>query len=209
MPRTGKDAGGGFTLLELLIAMALTSLVMLMVSSSLSFTSRMWIRAEDRQEKAGSVGSLVDLMGMQIGGYYAFDSGKAGNLPVVKGTATTLFVVTTHSVKSLNGGAPVVAAYLFDESSGKVAYYEIPADFGRLELLREFMRAPHLTEAKSVAYDAAGFELAYVSDSRDEPYHEWSGSMQGLLEIKIRWRETPDAQTQTRHVPAGYLDFLS
>jgi prepilin-type N-terminal cleavage/methylation domain-containing protein len=199
----------GFTLLEMLIAMALTAMVLLMVSSSLSFTTRMWLKAENEKETTGETSNLIDLLGMQVGSYYAFDSGKIRNLHVLQGTESSLFIVTSHSVKSLHGGAPVIAGYVFDQSAGMVRYYEVPVDWGKLDELLDFVRAPQMITSEAASYEVSAFALEYVADEDEAPYREWQGDLQELRALVVRWRESTDASLQTRVISAGYLDFLS
>lgn len=203
-----KEIRAGFTLLELLIAMVLTAVVLLMVSNSFSFTSRIWLKAE-KEDGTGEIGQLVDLLGEQIGSYYAFDAGKVHNLSIVSGSDTSIAIVTSHSVKSLHGGAPVLARYVFDEATGRLSYYEMPVDWSRTGELIDFVNSRMPAIPESVSYPASSFSLEYFSYDDGESLLKWNGPLNDMQSVVVKWRGAEDEPLKTRILSPRYLDFLS
>lgn len=202
------SGGEGFTLLEMIIAMVITSMVIFMISSSFSFTSRMWIKSE-QDERVRDLELLVDLMAVQLGSYYVFDIQKAGGLQGITGTRDTLVIATSHSVKAMNGGAPVLARYEFDPGTGRMLYAELPIDWNKKDELLRFANTEVMDDANAVSYAASEFSFEYVSEDTEDMTDEWQGGPHNLGALNVIWRENEQEQEQTRTLSPGYLDFLS
>lgn len=162
----------GFTLLELILATLISSLVMGILSVALTFSLRMWEREQNRQ--LDDAPAMVELLKLQLA--------STDNTPMKIGDQTrALFelednsfaFVTSHSVKALSKGAPVVARYIFDSGERKLYYSEIPFDPYHPAAIEEFLQIdPHRTDGWPRFYgiEVKEFSLVVNKQEKDEEF---------------------------------------
>lgn len=133
---------GGFTLLELLLATLISSLVIGILSVALTFSLRMWERQQDRKPNEFPV--ILELLSMQLADFDAtpLSSEFGAGGPLFIGDDHSLIIATDHSVKALSGGVPVVARYTYLPGDKVLYYSEIPLDPYHPEILRDFIEVP-------------------------------------------------------------------
>ena len=133
----GTDSKG-FTLLELVLATFISSMVVGMVSVALTFCLQTWEHYRKRTPPDAPL--LMDLMGLQVGSFNSFPVRFEGkDQPLLKGEEHSLTLVTDHSVKAVSKGVTVVARYVFDDGEKKLYYAETPLDPYHPEPLEDFL----------------------------------------------------------------------
>ncbi|MGA7877472.1 MAG: type II secretion system protein [Desulfoferrobacter sp.] len=130
---------GGFTLLELMLATLISTLVIGILSVALTFSLRMWERQQDR--KPSEFPMIMELLAMQLADFDAtpLSSEFGASGPLFVGDEHSLIIATDHSVKALSGGVPVFARYTYLPKDKVLYYSEIPLDPYHPETLREFI----------------------------------------------------------------------
>ncbi|MCK8600703.1 PulJ/GspJ family protein [Desulfoferrobacter suflitae] len=180
----------GFTLLELVLATLISTLVIGILSVALTFSLRMWERRQDQKPNEFSL--LMELLVMQLAEFDATpvssEFGAAG--PLFVGSEHSLVVATDHSVKALSGGVPVVAKYTYLPQDKTLYYAEIPLDPYHHEELREFIEmAPDVESQRPRFYPVKvdNFALEY-SGEEDEGYtNSWDDPEKLPGTVMVRW----------------------
>lgn len=136
---TLKRTDRGFTLLELVLAMLISSLVMGILSMALGFSLRVWERQYNR--KTSDMPAMVDLLKWQLASLNPAPVRSDGESRIIfRGQEHALTFATDHSVRALSHGVPVVARYLFKPAEKKLYYAEIPFDPYHPEPIEQFMK---------------------------------------------------------------------
>lgn len=170
----------GFTLVELVLATLISTLVIGILSVSLSFSLRMWERQQDR--KPSELPMIIELMALQLA-YFdptPLPSELGASAKIFIGDEYSLAVATDHSVKALSNGVPIVARYVYLPKDKTLYYAEIPMDPYHPEPLRDFLEMkpsdkediwprfyPVEVEEFSIEYSAEG-EGDYVDSWKDQ-----------------------------------------
>ncbi len=213
--RSRHDAGRrrcqGFTLLELLLATVIASLVIGIMAASLSFSLRLWSRTQ--WDPAVSKTPVLELLKWQILSFYALDlPQEGGSGPLFSGDGRELVFATTYSPAAIGRGAPVAVRYVFDPSAGKLYYGETPLNPYEpevLESLRE--KAPNDSdgEPRFYAFDAHRVAFAYLGRDSDDFEETWedAGVRPEVVLVTVQWNEDEE-ETTLRLVP-GLLFFPS
>ncbi len=195
-----RRSHGGFTLLELVLAMLIASLVMGILSTALGFSLRVWERQLNR--KPSDMPALIDLLKWQLAGMNPVPVRAEGQSRLVfQGQEHALTFATDHSVRALSHGVPVVARYLFKPAEKLLYYAEIPFDPYHAEPIEQFMKlepgkgrkqpwpAFHATEVDELTFAFGGEGAALEA--------QWNDDRQPPLVVRVRWS---DAQSEGRTV---------
>ena len=205
MPVPGRAPGGrqaGFTLVELIVVVVITAMIMGIVSTSMSFSVRVWDRA--RGKKVAEYAPLLDLLGQQIRAYQlplsaeGAESGGGGlQSPFFVGKDEYIVFVTTYSLKAVSRGTPVVVRYQYNSSEGRLFYREMiynPYDSeGITDFTDESLTGEKGEPGDSVfSAELKGFSFAYYKKDGDEEVQEWDKSENPPDEIVLRYNSGED-----------------
>ena len=185
----------GFTLVELVIATLISSLVMGIISVALDFSLRIWERQQN--QTPSDMPAVIELLKWQLA---TFEPQPVRidqeSVPVFKADARSLTFATAHSVKAITRGAPVVARYVFVPRDKTLYYTEIPFDPYHTETIEEFMKFMPGKDKKRRGFFAtavAEMSFSYADSGETESFEEnWQGdgSIPGV--IVVNW--TPDGR---------------
>lgn len=180
----------GFTLVELVLATLISTLVIAILSVALTFSMKMWERQRNRQ--VSELPMLIELLAMQL---VSFDStplqselGSAKKLFV--GDEHSLTLATDYSVRAISGGIPVVARYVYEPREKVLYYAEMPMDPYHDEPLREFLAMKPGDKSSWPRFypiDVEEFSLLYLGEE-DESYGEvWNEEQSIPIAVLIKW----------------------
>lgn len=185
----------GFTLIELILATAISALVIGILSVCLSFALRAWEDSRDR--KPDQSAALVDLLKHQLA--------EADPTPIkfeegahlyFSGQAKSIAFATAHSVKAISRGIPVIARYLSDPKSKVVYYAEIPLNPYDPRTITEFVKMEPSTNPKSAirfyTVELADFNLSYGGKEGSQFSEKWEQRDEVPVSVLMKWR-TPDS----------------
>ena len=165
----------GFTLLELVLATFISSLVVGIMAVALNLSLRVWERQQFRPHNY--MPQIVDLLKWQLAMFNSTPITIGDDTkPLFQGTDHSLTLATAHSVKALSGGVPVVARYIYLPRQGKLVYAEIPMNPHNPDLIREFLNLkpdPPPSWPRFVSIDVAQFSLAYRAEDTEELATSW------------------------------------
>jgi hypothetical protein len=184
-PKSRRLLGGagGFTLLELMLATFLSTMVVGMVAASLSFCLRLWER--HRSCEPNDVQYILDLMTLQLGSYdptpVTFSEGEQ---MIFFGDRYSITFATDYSVKALCGGAPVLAHYVFYPEDGRVYYAETPFNSSDSDAVKDFVDLKPGAKNSSVPFysvAASDFSIRFIqrreTDEAAQAESEYAGKL--------------------------------
>jgi prepilin-type N-terminal cleavage/methylation domain-containing protein len=191
------SGSAGFTLVELVIATLISSLVMGIVAVALGFSLRIWERQQ--RQNPSDMPAVVELLKWQLA---TFEPQPVRvdqeSMPIFKGDAHSLTFATTHSVKAISRGAPVLVRYLFVPSDKALYYIEIPFDPYHPEPIEQFLKLTPGKDTKrrgffSTAVSNLSFSFAAQDGSEgfEEKWEEGSGVPEMVV---VKW--SPDGQSR-------------
>jgi len=153
----------GFTLIELVIATVISTLVIGILSACLSFALRAWESTQNRVPEQSAL--LVDLLKRQLAEYDPTPiKFEEGSHPFFTGDVRGLAFATSHSVKAISQGVGVIAHYSYDRQSKTLLYSELPLDPYHPKVIKEFMQAKPADGGKEkTRFFAVGIEDFAVS----------------------------------------------
>jgi len=206
--RCGADAQHGHTLLEVLVALFITTMVIVALSSSLSFSMR--FLQKEQEKPADLLQGRLDTLEMQLASFYDAEEACA----VFEGDESSLMFSTSRSVRALHNGAPVIVRYVFAEGEGEegsLFYGEASCDaFFQLdaELFRDAEPSLENAGEESLfhAVPASAFALAYYEDADDQGEESWKGAP-GPKYVVVSSRAYENAPERVQAVAAGVLQF--
>jgi prepilin-type N-terminal cleavage/methylation domain-containing protein len=182
----------GFTLIELVIAMVISTLVIGILSVCLSFSLRAWESTQNR--KTDHTAAFVDLLKQQLSEFsptpVKFEDGLH---PVFKGTSKSVVFATLHSVKAISHGVPVVARYIYDPGSRILYYSEMPLDPYHSKSILDFMQAKDSRgdrdkeKYRSYPIELAGFTLSFSGKEGKQFEDAWDHPDEAPVEILLSW----------------------
>lgn len=188
----------GFTLVELVIATLISSLVMGIIAVALGFSLRIW---ERQQSQAPSdMPAVIELLKWQLA---TFEPQPVRidqeSVPVFQADGRSLTFATAHSVKAITRGAPVVARYVFVPRDKALYYAEIPFDPYNTDRIEEFMKfMPGKDKKRRGFFSTAVAELAftYAEAGETESFEEnWQGDGGIPGVVVATW--SPDGRERT------------
>ncbi len=190
----------GFTLIEMILATVISALVIAIMSVCLSFSLRAWERLQNH--KPDQSASLVDLLKLQLAELdptpVKFENGSTRI--IFRGDVDTLAFATSHSVRAISHGVPVVVRYTFDPKSKVLFYSEIPFDPYHGEAMQEFLESKSAgaqQKARLYKIQIADFGISYLDGERDQSQKAWARGDRFPAAVVLNWT-TPDAGDFTR-----------
>ena len=186
----GLFGSRGFTLLELLLATLISSLVIGILSVALTFSLRMWERQQDRKQP--ELPMILELLAMQLADFDAtpMSSEFGAARPLFIGDDHSLIIATDHSVKALSGGVPVVARYTYLPNDKVLYYSEIPLDPHHPETLRDFIDvAPDVKSTWPRFYPVKvdEFSFEYSDEGEGDFVSVWDDSENLPKALLVNW----------------------
>jgi general secretion pathway protein J len=177
----GPGAQRGFTLLELLIALAIVGALLAIAFGGLRVALAAWAQGEDRAEAHQHLRSIAVVLGRAVGAAYPYRA-SAGQAPepvvLFRGTAERVELVTQAPPMPALSTAAFTAVVIALETD------EGPALVVRQRVLPN--REP-FSEAVVVLRDPAihQLELAYL-DAEGAWQNEWDGDAEGTVPRAVR-----------------------
>jgi prepilin-type N-terminal cleavage/methylation domain-containing protein len=187
--RTGDRKG--FTLIELIIATAISALVMGILSVCFSFALRVWQSTQD--QKPDFAFPVAELLKGQLAECdptpIRFERAVH---PVFIGQPNAIAFVTTHSVRAISQGVPVVVRYTYDPGSRILYYSELLLDPYHSKSIEQFLSDKSLqnkeTKIRSYGVEFPEFVLAYAGEDSKQFLQSWDSTDELPREVLLRWK---------------------
>lgn len=193
----------GFTLLELLLATAIATLVVAILSVALTFSLRMW--EHQRGNTESGVPRIIELMKLQLA---CFDPVKVTfegqSKPIFRGGSSSLALATDYSVKALSGGVAVVARYIYDSKEKTLYYAEIPLDPYHPEAIENFLQMSPGKEnswPRFYPIKVPDFSLSYQQEEGAKFVATWNSDKELPQTIQLKWGSDDDRVITDELVP--------
>jgi hypothetical protein len=190
----------GFTLIELILATVISTLVIGILSVCLSFSLRAWESTQNR--KPDHTSAFIYLLKQQLAEFnpapIKFEDGVH---PVFSGSGQSLAFATSHSVKAITRGIPVVARYMFDPRSKAVVYSEMPLDPYHPKSIRDFIQAKDARgdrdkeKYRLFQIELAQFSLLFAGKDSKELSEAWDHPDEVPVEIVLNWAGQDSSQS--------------
>ncbi len=181
----------GFTLIELILATAISALVVGILSVCFAFTMRVWQGTQN--QKPDQTFQLADLLDRQLAECDPTPIKFTGGVrPLFAGQENSIVFVTAHSVKAISQGVPVVARYTYDSNSRVLYYSELLLDPYHTDSIQKFIAGGSYrkqeTEVRSYGVDFPEFDLAYAGKESTRFSQSWQTVNELPVEVLVRWR---------------------
>lgn len=203
---------GGFTLLEALVAIVLAGLVLGILGTSFRFSLKDWEREQEGEN--GGLHAAMRLLAAQLASYEPMaQGGDAASILSLRGDASQLVFPTFVSMRSLHGGGPVLARYIFTSSNneGVLYYAEKSLDENDQSAAQEFQDwQPGDEVPDDVAVLAvAATELSFAFErTRDRGrFEKWEHIAELPEAVLCRYRAPGDPSAVETAFYPGALDF--
>lgn len=197
----------GFTLLELLLATLISTLVIGILSVSLTFSLKMWER--QRGQKGADIPRIMELLECQLATLDTVAITMDGqSLPLFLGDQNSVAFATDYSVKALSRGVPVVARYVYVPAEKILYYAEIPLDPYHPETIREFVQMnPDKKKSwpRFFSIKIADFSLSYKAEETASYTQSWENGSVPPQSIVIKWSPQDAKRGFTAQVIPGFL----
>jgi len=180
----------GFTLLELMLATVISTLVIGILSVALTFSLRMWERQQDRKPREFPM--ILELLAMQLADFDAtpLSPELGASQPLFIGDEQSLVIATDHSVKALSGGVPVVARYIYLPKDKLLYYSEMPLDPYHPEALRDFIDvepSEKSTWPRFYPVKVDDFSIEYTDDGDGGYVNDWNSPDKLPQKVLVNW----------------------
>ncbi|MGA2400540.1 MAG: prepilin-type N-terminal cleavage/methylation domain-containing protein [Syntrophobacteraceae bacterium] len=188
----GAQCGGkGFTLLELILATAISALVIGILSVCFSFALRVWQSTQN--QKPDHTFQVAELLKRQLAECDPTPIRFTDSVhPVFNGQSNSIAFVTAHSVKAISQGVPVVARYSYDPDSKVLHYSELLLDPYHSKSIAQFLadKSSQKKESKIGSYsiDFPEFVLSYAGKESREFSQSWEVGDEVPVEVLLRWQ---------------------
>jgi len=181
----------GFTLMELVLATAISALVVGILAVCFSFALRVWESVQN--QKPDQTFQLADLLSRQLAECDPTPiKFKDSAHPVFTGQPNSIAFVTTHSVKAISQGVPVVVRYTYDPGSRVLDYSELLLDPYHPDSIEKFAASRSSskkeTVVRSYGVEFPEFVLAYAGKESKEFSQSWQTVDELPVEVLVRWR---------------------
>lgn len=191
--------GSGFTLIELVLATAISAIVIGILSVCLSFALRAWESTQNRRPDLTA--NFIDLFQRQLA---EFDPTPIrfteGARMLFSGSSRAIAFSTSHSVKAISKGVPVIAHYVYDPGAKVLYYSEIPLDPYHPKQVQDFIKAAPVAKEKSkyrfYAIDLAEFSLGYAGKDDNRFLETWDADNQSPTQVLLKWSNDTGAKAQ-------------
>jgi prepilin-type N-terminal cleavage/methylation domain-containing protein len=180
----------GFTLMELILATAISAIVIGILTACLSFAMRAWESVQNRAPDQTAM--VIDLFKRQLAEIdmtpIKFQDGVR---PLFNGQHNSITFATAHSVKALSQGVPVAVRYSYDPRARVLVYSEVPFDPYHPQRMLDFMSANQSGNApgKTLFYqiDLPGFDLSYAGKDDTRFREGWDKPREIPMEVLLAW----------------------
>jgi len=181
----------GFTLIELVLATAISAVVIGILSVCFVFALRVWVSVES--QKPDTAFLLADLLQRQLAEcepapIKLTDSSR----PLFMGQANSITFVTSHSVKAISQGVSVVVRYTYDPKNKAVYYSELILDPYHPKRIEEFLasKSSGAEEGKIASYsvDFQEFSIGYAGIDSKQFSDSWEANDSVPVEVLVKWR---------------------
>jgi len=208
-------SSSGFTLLELLIATLISSLVIGILTVSLSFSLRIWERNRGVHSGDQEIVHLLELMTLQLATFNPTPIlVTEDKKPLFLGDEQSLTFATNYSVRALSHGVPVICRYLFSPAEGRLYYAELPFDPYHVKPIQEFLQMrPSGQESKPQFYgttvEVTEFSIGYQtkeSGQLSDAGEDASGLPLAVL-VRISFRQGEKTVTLNKLINPRCLQF--
>lgn len=181
----------GFTLLELVLATFISSLVIGILAVALSFSLRLWERQQNIRESDAP--RVIELLRWQVANFNPVPFKVEDSEQIMfNGSGISLTLATNFSVRAISGGVPVVARYIFDERNKVLYYAEIPLNPYNSDAIDAFLRmAPGDTDRPWPVFYATEvdhFSLQYLAESDETPTDAWDDPEVPPMAMYVNWK---------------------
>jgi prepilin-type N-terminal cleavage/methylation domain-containing protein len=214
----GKGDKRGFTLLELLVAMVLVSMVTLIVAMALKLSIESWERGCEEGEDVQLWGAIPALMGKQLSSLVKADpfdkAAKTGLLPFC-GQEHTLSFFTSYAPQGSPWQGLLRVTYLFKEEEETLYLYE-QVITNREDIREGFDPLSNKREKSLVPISQVGgitdFILSYTDQERGDPQDmdTWKKTWECLstslptgLGVRLQAGRSPKAQSRSWYFRPG------
>jgi prepilin-type N-terminal cleavage/methylation domain-containing protein len=215
----GAGVASGFTLVELLIATFIASLVIGIMSASLSFALRVWERNHGAEPGDQEIIRLLEVMTLQLGTFnptpIALGPDKESQ-PVFVGNRHALSFSTNYSLKAISKGVPVISRYLFVPGNKRFYYAELPFDPYHADPIERFLRQkPDARDSWPRFYamdmNLSEFTITYRGGDADGFTETWedASSLPQAIMVKVALRRGPKTVHITRVINPHFMQFNS
>ena len=180
----------GFTLIELIIASALSAVVIGILSACFAFALRVWGNVQN--EKPDPSFQLTDLLQRQLAECDPSPIKFTESIhPVFTGQTNSIAFITAHSVKAISQGVPAVVQYTYDPKAGVLYYSEQIMDPVHTKFIEDFLAKSSATEnAKFRTYgvEFREFALGYAGKDSKQFSESWDSNDELPVEVLVKWR---------------------
>ncbi|MCB2101832.1 MAG: prepilin-type N-terminal cleavage/methylation domain-containing protein, partial [Rhodobacterales bacterium] len=174
-PRSRTSAQGGFTLLEVLVALTLLGVIMAVLFGGLRFGARAWVGGEERVETATEFRAAYRVLRDLAGGSVPATWSRQGDPPayLFRGAADRLVLATAHP---LAAGRPGLHRYAFRverrDGGPVLVLYQAPVNAEDAEDAPDADARPE--DGTVLIGPAADMAFAYFGAERPDTPGEWS-----------------------------------
>jgi prepilin-type N-terminal cleavage/methylation domain-containing protein len=181
----------GFTLIELIIATAISALVMGILSVCFSFALRVWQSTQG--QKPDFAFEVAELLKSQLAECDPTPIRIENTVrPVFIGQPNAIAFVTGHSVRAISQGVPVVVRYTYDPGSKTLYYSELLLDPYHSKSIEQFLSDKSLqnkeTKIRSYGVEFPEFVLAYADEASKQFVQSWDSTDALPKEVLLRWK---------------------
>ncbi|MGC8490436.1 MAG: PulJ/GspJ family protein [Syntrophobacteraceae bacterium] len=187
--KTMRSGPGGFTLIELMVATAISALVIGIISVCLSFSLRVWQKTV--RAKPDHTLLMAELLQRQLSQCDPRPINfEHGSRPLFQGKSDSICFITSDSVKAISKGVPVAVRYTYDPGSRVLSYAELVMDPYRTQALEQFAAggSPSGTQVRAYRVDFPKFSLAYAGKEAREFSGSWLSTEALPVEILLKWK---------------------
>jgi prepilin-type N-terminal cleavage/methylation domain-containing protein len=181
----------GFTLIELIIASAISAVVIGILSACFAFALRVWVSVQN--EKPDPSFQLADLLQRQLAECDPSPVKFTESVhPVFTGQPNSIAFVTAHSVKAISQGVPVVARYVYDAKAGVLYYSELIMDPYHSKAIEEFLAnnssGAKESKVRSYGVDFREFTLGYAGKDSKQFVETWEAGNDVPVQVLVKWK---------------------
>jgi hypothetical protein len=190
----------GFTLLELVLAAFISSLVIGILSVALSFSLRLWERQQSLRESDAP--RVIELLRWQVANFNPVPIQVEGAEQILfSGSENSLALATNYSVRAISQGVPVVARYIFDARAKVLYYSEMPLNPHDPDAIDEFMKMkPGGDGSKRPAFFATEvdqFSLLYLGENDGSLAEAWEDAETPPVAMNVNWKSVESSTPVT------------
>ena len=199
----------GFTLLELLLATSIATLVVGIVALALTFTMRLWEKTS--QQPTSDELQLLQLLKWQLSTFYPFPVViDQKSQPIFFGDDHSITFASGFSVRALSRGAPVVVRYFYSTREKKLFYSELPFDPYHPKNLKSFFEIDpekamdRQKRPRFWGVDIIECRFSYLDPEQDRYVDEWENG-NPPKQVRVQLKLNKHEPKITWYVIPGFL----